>query len=114
MIGPLVLIAGTILVLVLIRRCADGRIGVNPLVGIRTPLVMSGEETWLAAHRAALPIMQRWCIPSLVLAVLAVILPWDFATAACMVIAVVLLLIGVARGSLRGIRAARSLVDERD
>jgi SdpI/YfhL protein family len=36
-------------------RCADGRIKRNRIAGIRTKYTRESEESWLTAHRAALP-----------------------------------------------------------
>ncbi|QOR69578.1 SdpI family protein [Ruania alkalisoli] len=48
--GVLVVAAGLLLVVVA-RRAAQGRIRRNPIAGIRTAATMASDEAWLAAHR---------------------------------------------------------------
>ncbi|WP_154606159.1 SdpI family protein [Arthrobacter sp. AQ5-05] len=49
----LILLACYLLLIFVIVRCADGRIGINGIAGIRTPSMMTNEETWRAGHKAA-------------------------------------------------------------
>lgn len=51
-IGAMVALAGVAIV-ALAERTADGRIGPNQLLGIRTKAAKSSEDAWLAAHRAS-------------------------------------------------------------
>src|SRR6185437_6474580 len=44
----------TVLLLVLARRAADGRLARNQWVGIRTPSTLRSDSGWVAGHRAAL------------------------------------------------------------
>jgi hypothetical protein len=44
----LLLVASYVLLIVVVVRCADGRIGINGVAGIRTATIMANEETWLA------------------------------------------------------------------
>ncbi|MEM7322866.1 MAG: SdpI family protein [Actinomycetota bacterium] len=47
-----VMVGSGILIIVVARRAADGRTGVNKVAGIRTAATMSSDEAWLAAHVA--------------------------------------------------------------
>ena len=47
------LIACYVALIVVAYRCADGRTGVNTMLGIRTTTTMTNERTWLAAHQEA-------------------------------------------------------------
>lgn len=49
----ILLLACYVLLINVILRCADGRIGINGTMGLRTATIMTSEETWLAAHKAA-------------------------------------------------------------
>ncbi len=40
-------------------RAADGRLGRNPIAGIRTRTTGHSDETWIAAHRAGRPLTER-------------------------------------------------------
>ena len=48
----LLLAAGGIVLMLVGRRASDGRLRMNPLVGIRTTLTLNSEIAWDAAHRA--------------------------------------------------------------
>lgn len=113
LIGPIVLIAGIIVVIEVMRRCADGRIGVNMWAGLRTPAIMTDEHTWKAGHAAALPTIQGWGIAALVLGIVAALLPWDAALVATVLASAVLILIGCVRGTVLGTRAANELLAAR-
>lgn len=51
--AALILLACYFLLIFVAVRCADGRIGINGIAGIRTSSIMTNEETWLARHKAA-------------------------------------------------------------
>lgn len=54
MIFAVVLLLACYVVLInVILRCADGRIGINGTFGIRTATTMTNEQTWRAGHQAA-------------------------------------------------------------
>jgi hypothetical protein len=36
------------------HACVSGRLGINPIVGIRTQLVAANRRTWMAGHRVSL------------------------------------------------------------
>ena len=44
---------GGILVAAVNEAAASGRLGINPVAGIRTRALMTSEEAWTAGHRAA-------------------------------------------------------------
>ncbi|CAM3888386.1 SdpI family protein [Isoptericola cucumis] len=52
---------------------ARGRIGANGAIGIRTPATQRSQEAWVAAHRAALPLV-TWGGLAVVVAALVVVL----------------------------------------
>src|SRR5690606_6495422 len=49
------MLASAVVVAVVMRRAATGRLGVNHLAGLRTRSTMRDEAAWRAAHRAARP-----------------------------------------------------------
>lgn len=52
-VGALLVVAAVVLALVM-RAAADGRIGPNRWAGLRTRVTMAGPRQWRAAHEAAL------------------------------------------------------------
>jgi uncharacterized membrane protein len=57
LVGAGIVIVLSILVIWWARACARGTLKRNPWVGYRTPLIMSSDQVWVAAHRAAAPLM---------------------------------------------------------
>jgi uncharacterized membrane protein len=55
LVGPIVLDAAAVLVLVLTWLAARGSLPLNPVAGLRLPSTMRSPEAWQAGHRAALP-----------------------------------------------------------
>lgn len=56
-VSVVILLAVTVLVAGTTYGCATGRIGVNPLVGIRIGYVRASDHAWRVGHRAALPLV---------------------------------------------------------
>lgn len=56
-VSVVILLAVTVLVAGSTYGCATGRIGVNPLVGIRIGYVRASDKAWRVGHRAALPLV---------------------------------------------------------
>lgn len=54
MIASIVLLVATVGGAIVIQACAAGKIGVNPVLGIRLRHLMVNEGAWRAGHRAAL------------------------------------------------------------
>lgn len=48
-----VLIIGALVIAGSVQACATGRIGPNPIAGIRLPSVMASDAAWRAGHAAA-------------------------------------------------------------
>ncbi|QIZ99356.1 SdpI family protein [Leifsonia sp. PS1209] len=48
-----IIILGSVVVVVSIEAAARGRLGINSLVGLRVPSVMSSDEAWRRGHAAA-------------------------------------------------------------
>lgn len=55
LVGPIVLDAGAILVLVVTWLAARGTLPLNPVAGLRMASTMRSPDAWRAGHRAALP-----------------------------------------------------------
>jgi uncharacterized membrane protein len=55
LLGPIVLDAATLLVVVLTWLAARGTLPLNPVAGIRMASTMRSPEAWRTGHRAALP-----------------------------------------------------------
>jgi len=103
-----VMVAAGGLILWTAKATADGRLGRNPVAGIRLPVTMASESAWIAAHRAArTPTMAAgWCaIVSAIPSVLPVPLP--FAVGSVLAGAIAMLVL-VLRGAAMGTHAART------
>jgi SdpI/YfhL protein family len=103
-VGALVITVASVLVVVLVWLCAAGRIGRNPVVGLRVPALFASDETWTVGHRAAL-------LPTVIAAVICVVftavaaaIPSLASTAT--VVVVVALIAGVVVGAVQGSGAA--------
>lgn len=95
---------------VVVVGCANGRIGINAVAGIRTANTMANEQTWLAAHRAA----RTPTIIGIVAAVIS-LAPAFFGGSEpeqtlLVVLSVALLMVGVIVGTIVGTRAARAVL----
>ena len=106
-----VMVGAGVLMLWMAQAAASGRLGRNPVAGIRLPVTMASDSAWLAAHQAAQRPMQwaGWCaIAFAVPAVLPVSLP--IALTSIFIGAAGLLVFGLYGASV-GSRAARALAD---
>ncbi len=100
------------LMLWLARATAGGRLGRNPIAGIRLPATMASDRAWIAAHRAAErpTVAAGWCAIGFALpAVLPV--PLAIGVVSVLVGAVGMLALAL-RGAAVGVRAARALDGE--
>lgn len=58
MVVPVVVaMAVAVMVWLITRAAARGHLTANGAIGIRTPATQRSEEAWVAAHRAALPVV---------------------------------------------------------
>lgn len=98
-----ILLACYVLLINVIIRCADGRIGINGVAGIRTFTIMTNEHTWLAGHQAAKkPTLAGtyaamvWLVPALFVSGEA----WQamFILGSCLIL-VIGVMVGVSKGS---------------
>lgn len=111
--GLLVVAAG-LLIVVLARRAAQGRIRRNPIAGIRTAATMASDEAWLAAHQAgeALTALGGWIFVATGAVTMAGarLGALDAGWWAAVLIGGMLLALGaVVAGGIRGHRAARAM-----
>lgn len=105
----ILLLACFIALIVVARRCADGRIGINPAFGIRTATTMANEQTWLAAHKAAERPTVLGAYAAIACALPAFFLPGEIAQASAIGLSTILMLAGVIIGTVRGTKAARAV-----
>lgn len=103
----LMLIACYLILILVVVRCADGRIGINGLAGIRTPAIMTHEQTWLAGHRAAKKPTLIGAYTGMAITVLASFLPIEPLQATAILAGCGLLLAGVLYGAAKGTKAAQ-------
>lgn len=106
------LLACYILLINVVIRCADGRIGVNGVAGIRTADIMANEQTWLAGHKAArMPTLAGIYAAMLVLVPAPLVSgeAWQaiFLLGSCLVV-----LAGILVGAAKGSAAARVVLAE--
>ncbi len=114
--GVLVVAAGLLLVVVA-RRAAQGRIRRNPIAGIRTAATMASDEAWLAAHRAgeSLTALGGWIFVATGAVTMAGarLGAAEAAWPAAVLIGGMLLALGaVVTGGIRGHRAARAISED--
>jgi uncharacterized membrane protein len=100
-VAGIVLMLGGILVVAVNEAAASGRMGINPVAGIRTRALMMSEEAWTAGHRAArIPIGLAGLVMFLAGAALLALRPDEDTTGplvlAAAAVALVLVLIGAA------------------
>jgi hypothetical protein len=107
-----VVMAGSgVLVLWMAQAAASGRLGRNPVAGIRLPVTMTSDSAWITAHQAAKRPTQwaGWCAIAFASpCVLPVSLPFALTS---IFIGAVGLLVFVLYGAAVGGRAARALAD---
>lgn len=106
----LMLIACYLLLILVVVRCADGRIGINAIAGIRTPAIMTNEQTWLAGHRAAKKPTLMGAYAGMAITVLAPFLPSEPLQATAILAGCGLLLAGVFYGTAKGTKAAQHIL----
>lgn len=121
-IGVLVAASGW-LVIAIARRAADGRLGPNGWVGIRTRATRSSEAAWVAAHTAGYPMTLRGGVAAIATSVAAPIVgvavgngdaeravgAWGVALAAGGAVVTGLVVVGAVRGHAAAARVAAEL-----
>ena len=106
--GFVLVVAGAVVWIIAVRT-ADGRIGPNPLAGIRTRATMSSPEAWRAAHQAGLgPTRLGGGCSILAGVALVAWRPGDGATSAVVLVSAAAVLAFVLYGAWLGQRAAKS------
>ncbi|GAA4381360.1 SdpI family protein [Paeniglutamicibacter cryotolerans] len=106
----ILMLACYLVLMVVARRCADGRIGVNSLVGIRTTTTMSSPATWTAAHRAAERPTVIGAYIAIACALPAFLLPAEVPQAVALGLSTASMLAGVIYGAIAGDKAARAVL----
>ena len=102
-------ILGSIVVVASIEAAARGRLGVNSLIGIRIPSVMSSDEAWRRGHGAArIPVWIGAC--AAMVAGLVSLAIDEGARGAAVSVGSTLLLIGVTTGGFFASRAAATVM----
>lgn len=109
----LLLVVSYLLLILVVVRCADGRIGINGTTGIRMPAIMTNEQTWLAGHRAAKKPTLMGAYAGIAVTVLAPVLPSEPLQATAILIGCGLLLAGVLYGAVKGTQAAQQILATR-
>ena len=95
-------------------RCADGRIGINRVAGIRTQALMVNEQTWVAGHQAAKGPTLIGAYAAAVLTTSVLMMPSEALQATSILLAGFLMLAGVLWGAIKGTKAAKlALVQQR-
>ncbi|MEV5826298.1 SdpI family protein [Spirillospora sp. NPDC052242] len=104
-VGELVIVAAGVLVIVIGRLTATGRIGRNPFAGIRTKRTMADAESWRIVHRGAQP----WTIAAgavlALVGLIALVVPDEAASAIVIGVGTGLAIVLTLLGTFTGLRA---------
>ncbi len=84
--------------------------GINGIAGIRTPTIMTNEQTWLAGHRAAKNPTLVGAFAGMAITVPAPFLPSEPLQATAILVGCGLLLSGVLYGAAKGTKAAHHIL----
>ncbi|RSN68391.1 hypothetical protein DMH08_11130 [Actinomadura sp. WAC 06369] len=103
--GELVVALAGVLVVVIGRLTATGRIGRNAFAGIRTKRTMADEESWRIAHRGAQPWMIAGGLLLALSGVVALAVPDPAASAVTIGVGTGLALVLTVLGTVTGLRA---------
>lgn len=110
LVSGVLLAAATLGVWWVVAAGADGRLGVNHWMGMRTSATMSSQDAWQAGHRAALPIVKPSCLAAAVVAGAGAVLGFRPPLGVVlMLVAAGLMLVGTIAGGVAAHRAARSV-----
>lgn len=106
----IVLLACYIVLIVVTHRCADGRIGLNTMIGVRTKTTMTNEQTWLTAHQVAERPTVIGAYAAILCALPAIFLPGETMQVIALALSTAAMLAGVVIGTVRGTKAARAVL----
>jgi len=101
------LLACYVLLINVIVRCADGRIGVNGLAGIRIPSIMATEQTWIAGHQAAKTPSLTGIYGAIIFLLPTPFVPGETLQATFLLGSCIIMLIGIIVGAFAGSKAAK-------
>ncbi|THJ67454.1 SdpI family protein [Arthrobacter echini] len=107
-----VMVGAGLLMLWMANAAASGRLGRNPVAGIRLASTMASDEAWLVAHRAAKrpTVIAGWCA---IVSAIPALLPVPLSVAVTSVLVGTAALLGfVLYGAKVGSRAAQDLSPE--
>ena len=108
----LLLLACYFSLIVVAVRCADGRIGINRIAGIRTQSLIVNEQTWSAGHRAAKGPTLIGSYAAVVLTISVLFISSESLQATFILLAGFLMLGGVLWGTFKGTKAAKAALAE--
>ncbi|MBK5239377.1 MAG: SdpI family protein [Actinomycetales bacterium] len=105
------MLAVDIVLVVIMRMAALGRLKRNSWAGIRLPATISSDAAWVLAHKTALPYIWVTASVNAVLSVTVLLTgaPANLMTLVLTSLALIVLVSGLIYGSSRGVRAARAL-----
>jgi hypothetical protein len=105
------MLAVDIVLVVVMRMAASGRLKRNAWLGIRLPASISTDAAWTVAHQRALPYIWVTAIVNAALCVIVLLLgaQANLLTLVLITVGLLVLVTGLLYGSSRGIRAARAL-----
>ena len=109
----ILLLACYVLLINVILRCADGRIGVNGAIGLRTAMIMTNEQTWLAGHKAAKKPTLTGVYAAMVFTIPALFVSGDAWQATFILGSCVIAFIAIMVGTSKGKEAARLVLATR-
>jgi uncharacterized membrane protein len=105
------MLAVDIVLVVVMRMAATGRLKRNSWAGIRLPSSITSEAAWVLAHKTALPYIWVTASVNAVLSIAVLLLGADpnLITFTLTSLGLIVLVTGLILGSSRGVRAARAL-----
>lgn len=105
------MLAVDIVLVVVMRMAASGRLKRNSWAGIRLPAGISSDASWVLAHKTALPYIWVTAIVNAVLSAMVLLTgaPANLLTLVLTSVGIIVLVAGLIYGSSRGVRAARAL-----
>lgn len=101
------ILACYLLLIMVVVRCADGRMGVNGWAGIRTPTILTNEQTWLAGHKAAKKASLVGIFGAIASVLAAIFVPNGELQSMMLIASCIILLAGLIVGTYKGTKAAK-------